>query len=236
MKNPCRASLCDVWRPTRARSCRGIGNACGRPVGAPGPVPAWSLALPRLWACARERRRALPRMMLTSCAVASRCDRQVKLSAGNRQIFASPKGRRARMVPSPESVRDDLGVLDAISGARSRVAVGTAVGRTVECHAVVDMGVLGAEQELTPRPTCGRRPSSPPTWSRRGRTSAMRFAILREHAAGCRRVDKGVEPSSWGTQIRASRDGLRTLDADSDERRVARWTQLCAYRVCTWTF
>ncbi len=34
--------------------------------------------------------------------------RQVKLFAGNRQIFALPKGRKARMVPLPESVRDDL--------------------------------------------------------------------------------------------------------------------------------
>lgn len=34
--------------------------------------------------------------------------RQVKLFAGNRQIFALPKGRKARTVPLPESVRDDL--------------------------------------------------------------------------------------------------------------------------------
>jgi integrase len=34
--------------------------------------------------------------------------RQVKLFAGNRQVFALPKGRKTRSVPLPESVRDEL--------------------------------------------------------------------------------------------------------------------------------
>jgi integrase len=34
--------------------------------------------------------------------------RQVKVYAGNRQAFALPKGRKARRVPLPDSVRDDL--------------------------------------------------------------------------------------------------------------------------------